>query len=290
MFIGRRLGFVAVGSLLFTILGTACHPNERRAVKAEPSREEAKRPAAVAETAAPPAPEPAPPPPPPARVERIRVPGDSIASLVRSTDKKPPTTVFLGGVCSNANAYLQTFPEAAQKHGGVVAIEGDRECSADGVFRTYSWDAGRQHQRIEAALAATGVTEIPKSGLTLVGYSQGAALAEQMVQRWPDRYRRIVLIGAPTDPAPKNFVSAGAVVTMSCDRDVVARMKTAATGITKAGTPATYVQMPGCTHGGIGEGERVFGEAFSFLNENAKSPRPSAAPIVIAGVIPSPAH
>ena len=283
---------LALGPIVFAILAAGCHPNERREVKAEPARpgpqtnEEGKRPGNVAETPAPHAPPKA--PPPPARVERIRVPGDSVASIVRSVDLKAPTTVFLGGICSNANAYLQTFPEAAQKQGGVVAIEGDRECSADGVFRTYSWDAGRQHARIEAALAAAGVSEIPNTGITLIGYSQGAALAEQMVQRWPDRYTRLVLIGAPTDPAPKNFAAARGVVTMSCDRDVVARMKTAATGIAKAGTPATYLQMPGCTHGGIGDGEHVFDSAFGFLNENAKSPRPSAVPIVIAGALPSP--
>jgi pimeloyl-ACP methyl ester carboxylesterase len=284
LFIGRSRAAKVLGLVVFAMLGIGCHPNERRAVLAEPTpARDAARPAVSAAPETPPA-------PPPARVERFRVPGDAVASIVHGVDKEPPATVFLAGICSNANAYLQTFPEAAQKQGGVVAIEGDQPCSADGVFRSYSWDAAKQHARIEAALAAAGRTEIPRNGITLVGYSQGAALAEQMVQRWPDRYSRLILIGAPTDPAPKNFVVARGVVTMSCDRDVPARMKTAAAGIAKAGTPSTYLQMPGCTHGNVTEGERVFSTAFDWLNENAKAPRPSAVPIIIAGAIPNPAQ
>src|SRR4051794_9080432 len=73
-----------------------------------------------------PSPLPPPAPPPPAVVERLAVPGDLTASIVHGTTAKPPLTVFIGGICSNANAYLQSFPQAAQKQGGVVAIEGDQ--------------------------------------------------------------------------------------------------------------------------------------------------------------------
>lgn len=229
------------------------------------------------------APSPAPAPPPPARVERLLVPGDLVASVVRGVDGKAPLTVFLPGICSNANAYLQNFPEAAKKQGGVVAIEGDQPCGNLQDFRSFSWDAGRQHARVEAALAAAGVTEIPREGITLVGYSQGAALAEQMVQRWPGRYARIVLIGAPTDPSPRNLARARAVVTMACERDVTARMKQAATATSKAGIPATYFQMPGCTHGNIADGERVFDATFDWLRANERAPDAQATVVRIAG-------
>jgi pimeloyl-ACP methyl ester carboxylesterase len=225
-------------------------------------------------------------PPAPAHVERLLVPGDITASVVRSADGAPPLTVFMPGVCSNGNAYLQAFPEAARKQGGVIAIEGDQSCGVAG-FRTFSWDAARQHARVEAALAAAGLTQIPREGITLVGYSQGAALAEQMVQRWPDRYARVVLIGAPTDPSARNLARARAVVTISCDRDVPVRMKQAARATTRAGVPATYFEMPACTHGNVTEGERIFDAAFDWLRTNERSLDPRGEAVRIVGIAPS---
>jgi pimeloyl-ACP methyl ester carboxylesterase len=273
-------------------MGSACRPTERHAV-AEPmaeSRTRANADAAAAPIATPttalaeatPEPEPA----QRAEVERLLVPGDIAVSVVRGSDRAPPLTVFLPGLCSNASAYLQTFPEAARRQGGVVAIEGDQPCGGAG-YRSFSWDAGRQHARVEAALAAAGVTEIPRDGLTLVGYSQGAALAEQMVQRWPGRYARIVLIGAPTDPAPRNLERARGLVTMSCDRDVPARMRQAAQATSRVGVPATYVQMAGCSHGNVTDGERVFDAAFDWLRTHERAPDSRAASERIAGILGS---
>jgi pimeloyl-ACP methyl ester carboxylesterase len=282
----RRLGWF-VGVLLMTsVIG--CRSPTRKAAQAEPAVTtvipssdagvaSARRSALAVPVVATPL--------PPARVEKLLVPGDIVASIVRppADAKRPPLTVFLAGLCSNANAYFHTFPEAARKVGGVVAIEGDQPCGTTGDFHSYSWDAQKQHLRIEAALGAAGVTEIPKEGITLVGYSQGAALAEQMVQRYPTRYARLVLIGAPTDPAPRNLARARSVVTMSCDRDVPSRMKLAAAGATKAGTPATYFEMPGCSHGNVTDGERIFDATFDFLHTNERPLDATAAPVRIVG-------
>jgi len=282
----RTVGFLsAIAVLLSMTAGCRGGLSSKRAALVDPPKPAA---TTVAAPVVPPAPAPPPPPPPPASVERLLVPGDLLASIVRPPleAKKPPLTVFIAGICSNAAAYLHTFPEAARKTGGVVAIEGDQPCGHNADFHSYSWDANKQHLRIEAALAAAGVVDIPKEGITLVGYSQGAALAEQMVQRWPNRYARLVLIGAPTDPAPRSLARARAVVTMSCDRDVPARMKTAATGTTRVGTPATYLEMPGCTHGNVTEGERVFGASFDFLHANERPVDSGSTAVRIVGTPP----
>lgn len=206
-----------------------------------------------------------PAPPPPAVVERFDVQGDLPASMVRALDAKTPRTVFVAGLCSNASAYLQSFPESARKHGGAIAVEGDQRCTDDGVFRTYSWDAAKLNARIEKALSAAGVDPFPSEGVTLVGYSQGAALGEQLVARWPGRYPRIVIIGAPTDPKAASFARAKGVVTMSCSLDVPARMRDASKRIAKTGVPSTYLEMPNCRHGHVAAPERVFDAAFSFF-------------------------
>jgi pimeloyl-ACP methyl ester carboxylesterase len=206
----------------------------------------------------------------PARVERLEVAGDTPASMVRAKDGRAPRLVFLPGVCSNAYAYLLSFPEAARAHGGIVAIDGDRPCAGAGrEFRSFSWDPAKQDARLRAALAASGADPADVEGLTLVGYSAGADIGELMVQRWPKRYARVVLIGAPSDPSPPRLSHAQAVVTMSCSRDVPGRMRDGARRIAATGVPATYLEMPGCTHGNIADGEEIFTSAFDWLAQNA---------------------
>jgi pimeloyl-ACP methyl ester carboxylesterase len=213
---------------------------------------------------------PSSPGPEAAQVDRVEVSGDSPASWVHGAVGMPPRIVFLAGVCSNAYAYLLSFPEAARAHGGVVAIDGDRPCgAAGGAFHSYSWDPVRQDARIRAALAALGESDPPAGGLTLIGYSAGAGIGQLMVQRWPERYARAILIGAPSDPSPALLSRARGVVTMSCSRDVPGRMRDGARHIGAIGVPSTYLEMPGCTHGNIADGERVFGEALDWLAANS---------------------
>jgi len=189
---------------------------------------------------------------------------------VHGRDTPAPRIAFLPGLCSNAYGYLMAFPEAARAHGGVVAIDGDRPCGAkDSGFHSFTWSAKLQRDRIEAAFAAAGAA-IPEDGLTLVGYSAGAAIAERMHAKWPALYPRLVLIAPPKDPSIPRLKSARAVVFMSCSLDVPWRMKTAQKRLDRAGVPSLYLEMPDCAHGHIAEGERIFAEAFSWLDANDK--------------------
>lgn len=245
----------------------------------------------VQPSSAPPSPPASAAPPPgveaeaPPVISRIRVPGDIPATLVARAEAGPPRVVFLPGICSVALPYLQSFPEAARDHGGMLALDGDVPCPNVPGYRQFSWDAGRQHARIEAALAAAGASEVPAEGITVIGYSQGAVIAEQLVQRWPDRYTRAVLIGAPNDLAPAHFAAARGLVTMSCSLDVTARMREGARRVASLRVPATYMEMPGCRHGGVAEAERVFGEALGWLEEHAKPTRSGAASVPLVGVL-----
>lgn len=255
-------------ALLLSLIAGCRGKPEREAVRAEPAPEVLVK-AVASAPAVPPEPPPPPAPLPPATVETLPVPGDHDASIVRGTSSAPPTTIFLPGMCSNGAAYLHTFPEAARARGGVVAIEGDAPCGApNSGFRTFSWDVDKQRTRIEAALEAAGT--VANDPLTIIGYSQGASFAEQLARRLPARYARIVIIGAPTDPSPASFAKSRSVVTMSCSADVPARMRNASRAIERAGVPALYLEMPKCTHGNVTEGERIFGEAFSFLDTHAR--------------------
>lgn len=214
--------------------------------------------------------------PAPASVHALTVPGDLPAMVVEgaetaTTDARAPKIVFLPGMCSNAAGYLWTFPEAARAAGGVLAIDGDEPCPGVKNFHTFSWDAEKQHRRIEAALARAGTAN--DAPITLIGYSQGAVFAEKLAAKYPERFHKIVLIGAPLDPVASHFAASEAFVTMSCALDVRARMKKAAQGVAARGVPATYVEMPGCAHGAVGDGEAKFAEVFAFLRQAPSTAR-----------------
>jgi pimeloyl-ACP methyl ester carboxylesterase len=198
----------------------------------------------------------------PATVERVAVPKDVAASIVRGEGSH---IAFMPGLCSNAYAYMLGFPEAARAHGGVVAIEGDAPCEGAPGFRSFTWSPRLQRARIEAAFAAANVP-IPKDGLTLVGYSAGASIAEMMHQKWPELFPKLVLIAPPMAPKIDNLRKAHAVVAMSCSLDVPYLMKAAAKSLTAIDVPAKYVEMPKCTHGQLANGEQAFGEAFDWLD------------------------
>lgn len=162
----------------------------------------------------------------PAVVETLPVPGDLPASIVKSAEGRPPRIVFLPGVCSNAGAYLWGFAEAARAHGGAIAIDGDRPCGASQDFRSITSNPEHEEPRIQAALAAAGHATPASADVILVGY---------------------------------------AVATMSCSLDVPQRMQGAMRMLAGAGIRSSYFEMPGCTHGNLAEGDRVFSEVFTWL-------------------------
>lgn len=204
--------------------------------------------------------------PGPAEVERFDVPGDRPASIVKSANGRPPRIVFLPGICSNGGAYLYGFAEAARAFGGAIAIDGDRPCGGLKDFSSITSDPDHEEPRILAALAAAGVADPKTHDVVLVGYSLGATLIENMVQRNPERYPRVILIGSPRDPRLDRLQGVRAVVTMACSADVPGRMKGAVKRLASIGIASTYLEMPGCSHGNIADGDRIFSDAFRWLN------------------------
>lgn len=202
----------------------------------------------------------------PAEVERLPVSGDRPASIVKSADGRPPRLVFLPGICSNGGAYLYGFAEAAKAHGGAIAIDGDRPCGNLKDFSSITSDPEHEEPRILAALAAAGVNDPKTQDVILIGYSLGATLIENMVKRSPERYPRVILMGSPRDPRLDRLQGTRAVVTMACSLDVPGRMKGAAKRLASAGIAATYFEMPGCSHGNIADGDRIFSDAFRWLD------------------------
>jgi pimeloyl-ACP methyl ester carboxylesterase len=212
----------------------------------------------------------------PATVDRLDVPGQSPAWVVRSRDGSPPRVVFLPGICSNAGAYLYGFTEAARTFGGALAIDGDRPCGGGGDFHSITSDPTHEQPRIDRALAAAGWPDPEHAEVVLVGYSLGATLVENLVRQSPGRYPRVALIGSPRDPQLARLRGALAVATLSCSLDVPQRMKGAALLLERAGIAARYLEMPGCTHGNLADGDRVFADLFGWLAQAGRKPDEAA--------------
>jgi pimeloyl-ACP methyl ester carboxylesterase len=131
----------------------------------------------------------------------------------------------------------------------------------------------RQNERVERALAALRGPDGPcRAGndLTLIGYSQGAYVGERMAALFPNRYPKVVLLGAPTTPSPSFLRRAGGAVLISGEHDAAYRMKDGARALANAGVPALYLEMPGAHHGEMRDAERIMGEAFSWLSAHAR--------------------
>jgi pimeloyl-ACP methyl ester carboxylesterase len=198
----------------------------------------------------------------------IDVPGDLPAYYLRGRKGATARMVFLHVRCGHAQGYVQAFQFAASRRGSVLALQGDVSCG--GAYRRWTTDPESQDHRLEAAFRAAGDPG-DLVDLIVIGYSQGETLAERLVERYPRRYTRAVLMGAPSPPSVARLRSLRGAVMMSGEWDAKDFMKGGALLLSAAGVPATYIEMPHARHAQITEGERVMDEAFSWLDAHERA-------------------
>lgn len=197
------------------------------------------------------------------------VPGDLPAFVVLGPGGACPCAVSLHGMCGNGLGHVQAFQGAAHAHGGVLGLQGDIPCGPDGALGQYRFDLERQDARIRTALDTCAAGN-SNGEITLIADSQGAYIGERLAERFPRRYTRLVLIGAPTTPTAARLRHVRAVVMISGDGDATFRMKEGMLNLLEADIPSTYLEMPGAHHGQWLDAERVMGEALDWLDANAR--------------------
>lgn len=240
----RRAGATAV--LALSLVSTACcRPGRSRG--AAPS-------AAVA----------------PGAVVSLAVPDDAPVSFVRARAASRRVIAYLPPRCVDAEASFREWAPGVAADWSVVGLQGDVPCPGS-PWRQYSPDASRVAARVEAALAAAAAAApIDRASLVLVGYSQGAARAEDLVQLDPARFSRVVLIGAPEAPQVSHLGRARAVATAAGERDRRDLMLVGTQALTRAGTPVRFFLLPGAEHGEFGpEGGRVMSDALGWVSATA---------------------
>jgi predicted esterase len=269
-----RLASTVIVLALLTLATSGAYRHRRQKVSFAP-------PPAAPDAPPPPAP-PAPPPPPrPVGLQIVPVDDDLPAFVVRASGPAPShrlSMLFVPGMCVHPGGYVEAFQYAAAARGDLVTLQGDVSCGGDGFARKWSSDLDAMNRRIEAAFRASGLDE-PRD-VVVIGYSQGAERAERLVARWPTRYASAVLIASPILPSAQNLARAHAVVLMAGTLDSQTSMRSAVAPLRHAGTPATFLDLPGARHGQMGNSpENTMAEALDYiskaLNENGRPARPS---------------
>jgi predicted esterase len=209
---------------------------------------------------------------------------DPIRMEVLNPNETPPTfvlrgeprgkarLVFLHGMCGHALGYAQSFQWSAAKKGTLVAPQGDRVCG-QGPWALWSGDLVALDRRIVDAFRSLGDRE-PIDDIVLMGYSQGATRAEALARKWPERYTRLILLGAPKASSAQGLSSIRAAVMMAGERDRQDQMKAGMRAFRAAGIPATFMVIPKATHGAMGPTpEETMGAALDWLWENSRADR-----------------
>lgn len=199
----------------------------------------------------------------------VEVPDDADVLVSPGDASVTRPIAYLHGMCADPREDLEAWGGIAKAHGTVIALAGDVPCEDAPGRRKWSKDPDAIDRRIGAAVSAVararGLPLEPRS-LVLIGESMGAARAEALAARFPERYTRLVLVGSPETPSPDDLRSARAVATLAGERETQDKMKAGARALDAAGIPARFWELPGATHGNYGpDGERIMGEAVGFV-------------------------
>ena len=201
------------------------------------------------------------------RIDTVVVPDDRPMLVVVGADTGRPI-VHLHGMCSEARSDLEAWGPSVSRFGTILALQGNTPCSGGGDNATWTTDVADIDRRISAAIDAVRArgVKLDDREVILIGESMGASRAEALAARFPDKYTRLVLIGAPQTPSPKNLDHAAAVALLAGEREGQQKMLDGTTALSAHGLPARFWELPGAVHGAYGhEGDGVLGEAVGFV-------------------------
>jgi pimeloyl-ACP methyl ester carboxylesterase len=200
----------------------------------------------------------------PVRIEAIDDAAATPTFVMRGGPRGPGRLVFLHGMCSHGLGYAQSFQSSAARIGTLVAPQGDVPCPEKPLAK-WSRDIDGLDTRIVGAYRALGEAGLIDD-IAVIGYSQGASRAEALARRFPERYTRLVLIGAPEVPNPKGLSGVRAAVMMAGERDNQELMQEGAATFRGAGIRTIFQSIPDARHGEMGpEPEETMGRALEWL-------------------------
>jgi pimeloyl-ACP methyl ester carboxylesterase len=205
----------------------------------------------------------------PIRVEALDPNLSPPTFVMRGAPRGPARIVFLHGMCGHGLGYAQAFQFSAAKKGTLIAPQGDVTCG--GVWSKWSGDLAALDARITETFRAIGVPE-PAGDVVIIGMSQGATRAIELARRFPERYTRLVAMAGPTALKRGELPKLRGAVFMAGERDRRDLMLTSQRALSASGVPATFILIPGATHGAMGPTpEATMNSALEWLWQNSRS-------------------
>ena len=226
------------------------------------------KPSSAAPLAAPPSPIEDPERAGPIRVERLE--GEEPAVfVVRGRGIGPGKLVFLHGMCGHGLGYAQSFQRAAAEKGQLIAPQADVVCG-DGPFAKWTLDIATIDGQIVGAFRRLHGEE--PEDICVIGMSQGATRAADLARHYPDRYTRLISMGAPTVVKAAGLEKLRAAVLMVGQRERKDLMLESERALKRAGVPVRTMIIPEADHAGMGPTpEATMDEALDWIWENARA-------------------
>jgi pimeloyl-ACP methyl ester carboxylesterase len=199
--------------------------------------------------------------------------GNPPVFVVRGSDLGPDKLVFLHGMCGHGLGYAQSFQHASARKGTLIAPQADIVCG-EGPGAKWSQDVAALDTRIVAAFKALGASE-PIQDICVIGMSQGATRAAALARTFPQRYSRLVSMGAPTAVDTTGLGHLRAAVLMVGSRERKDLMLASERALQHKKVPAKSLVIPDADHAGMGPTpEQTMSEALDWLWSNSRSSTP----------------
>lgn len=193
--------------------------------------------------------------------------------VVRGDNLGPGKLVFLHGMCGHGLGYAQSFQNASARKGTLIAPQADIVCG-DGPGAKWSQDVAALDARILAAFETLGAKK-PIEDICVIGMSQGATRAAALARTFPQRYSRLVSMGAPTAVDTTGLGHLRAAVLMVGSRERKDLMLASERALHGKGVPAKALVIPDADHAGMGPTpEQTMSEALDWLWNNSRSSTP----------------
>lgn len=194
--------------------------------------------------------------------------------VLRGRELGPSKLVFLHGMCGHGLGYAQSFQHAAAERGVLIAPQADVVCG-EGPWAKWSQDVAALDARITAAFRMLGFEE-PIDDISVLGMSQGATRAAALARAFPERYSRLVSMGAPTAVDPSGLSRLRAAVLMVGSRERKDLMRSSEQALRRRGVPATSLVIPDADHASMGPTpEQTMAAALGWLWDNSRPLTPS---------------
>ena len=204
-----------------------------------------------------------------AAIGSVGVPNDASILVVEGRPEDRRAIIYLHGMCADPREDLDAWGIVAKEHGTIIALEGDVACPDKPGRKKWSEEMTALDARITAAVDAASARRADKLDgreLILIGESMGAARAESLATKFPDRYTRLVLVGSPQKPNADRLKNAKAIANLAGEKEAQANMREGARSAANAGLASRFFVLPDATHGNYGpEGVRVMNEAIAFV-------------------------